>query len=105
MSLCTLVLRKDKRHYDVFILSYFLLDSSNFSLQNVMALQMEGSKKKKEKDKVLEALEVELATAYSHESKAAEDLKIARGNHSKFKVTNFGYAGYYPTMSIIPIFS
>ena len=52
----------------------------------MMLLQMESSRKKKEKDKVLEALDVELATAYSHESKAAEDLKIAKENHSKFKV-------------------
>ena len=47
---------------------------------------MESAKKKKEKDKVLETLEIELATAYSQETKAADDLRNATENHSKFKV-------------------
>ena len=55
---------------------------------------MEGSRKKKEKDKVLEALEVELATAYSQESKAAEDLKDAKENHLKFKVKTISEISY-----------
>lgn len=49
--------------------------------------QAESTRKKKEKDKVIEAVEMELATAYSQETKAADDLRSAKENHSKFKVS------------------